>query len=97
MTNCTCPAYAFPHRPLTGKCDGKALKQKVFEDGLACYAYQCSYLRQRSEKDLLSGRGTVTMHMCECLGTPSTCPGIAEIISNSKRNSRRKSRPKTNV
>ena len=31
--NCNCNAYPFPHRPMSGRCDGTALWQTVFEAG----------------------------------------------------------------
>ena len=31
--NCECVAYPFPHRPLSGRCDARALWESAYEDG----------------------------------------------------------------
>lgn len=74
MKSCRCPAYKFPHRPLSGECTGHALKQAIVEDGLACEARSCHYLKYTVGEIIEFG----------CTAEPNQCPEIQSIIQQSR-------------
>jgi hypothetical protein len=76
--NCGCPAYPFPHRPLSGRCDARALWECAYEDGFECT--DCSYSRRFTERHPY-GEGYATEHLRECEARAyADCPAVQRLI-----------------
>jgi hypothetical protein len=76
--NCGCAAYSFPHRPLSGRCDARALWERAYEDGFECA--DCSYSRRFTERHPY-GEGYATEHLRECgVREYADCPAVQRLI-----------------
>ena len=74
--NCNCNAYPFPHRPMSGRCDGTALWQTVFESGEACAG--CVHRLVLTEAHPY-GEIRAVESLRDCLArTCRECPGVTE-------------------
>lgn len=72
--NCFCKQYSFPHRPLSGRCNGAELFERVYREGWECG--ECPFCVQSSETHPY-GNGVALQYLRECkVSQSSQCPAV---------------------
>ena len=72
--NCQCQQYPFPHRPLSGRCQGVELFERVYRDGWACG--ECPYCVRTTEVHPY-GNGFAQEHLRDCNApVAADCPAV---------------------
>ena len=77
--NCHCQQYRFPHRPLSGRCQGAELFERVYREGWECGA--CPYCIQSTESHPY-GDGFAQEQLRECnVSRSNVCPAVQAAAS----------------